>query len=167
MPKLYKILKMMNFFGSMHFLEENKTYIRFKKYISMNTAVVRMVQGMVASVILTHLFACLWFMTSKLDDFNPDTWVYRLNLIDEDPSIQYLWSLYWSSQTVITVGYGDLPAVTPSEMVLCLFWMTFGVGFYSFIIGNYSSIISSNIQIQASIQLKIKSLAELAKKAHI
>jgi len=65
------------------------------------------------------------------------------------------------------VGYGDIPAVTVSEMIICLFWMVFGVGFYSFIIGNYSSIISSNIQIQASIQMKIKSLAELAKKASI
>jgi hypothetical protein len=52
-------------------------------------------------------------------------------------------------------------------MLLSLVWMLFGVCFYSFVIGNYSSIISSNIQIQASIQLRIKGLAELAKKANI
>jgi len=45
--------------------------------------------------------------------------------------------------------------------------MFFGVGFYSFIIGNFTSIISSNDQIEASIQMRIKSLVELAKKAQI
>ena len=45
--------------------------------------------------------------------------------------------------------------------------MIFGVGFYSFIIGNFSSIISSNIEIQANIQLKIKGLIDLSKKAAI
>lgn len=75
--------------------------------------------------------------------------------------------MYWSTQTVVTVGYGDIPAFTSSEIIISLFWMVFGVGFYSFIIGNFSSIIQSNIQIQASIQSKIKSLAELTKKAQI
>ncbi len=41
---------------------------------------------MVTSVILTHLFACFWFMTSKFDDFNPDTWVVRKKIVDEDVS---------------------------------------------------------------------------------
>lgn len=100
---------------------------------------------MATSVIITHVFACFWFLTAKFDNFDPDTWVYRLNVIDLDPSIQYLYSIYWSTQTVITVGYGDIPAVTAGEMLLSLFWMIFGVGFYSFIIGNYSSIIAGNI----------------------
>jgi hypothetical protein len=45
--------------------------------------------------------------------------------------------------------------------------MVFGAGFYSFIIGNYTSIITSNLQMQLSIQSRIKSLAEFSKKAHI
>eukprot|EP00347_Sterkiella_histriomuscorum_P004721 403359363 len=166
-PRLFKLLRIIKVLKQIKFLRENKTFGKIMKKLSMNTAIVRMVQGMVASVIITHLFACFWFLSAKFDDFEPDTWVVRANLLDEDYLIQYLYSLYWSTQTVITVGYGDIPSVTPIEMIISLFWMIFGVGFYSFIIGNYSSIIQSNIQIQASIQLRIKSLAELAKKAAI
>jgi hypothetical protein len=38
----------------------------------------RMVQGMATSIIITHIVACLWFLTSRLDNFNPDTWVARI-----------------------------------------------------------------------------------------
>jgi hypothetical protein len=45
-------------------------------------------------------------------------------------------------QTVITLGYGDVPAVTSWEILLSLFWMLFGEIFYSFIVATYTSIIS-------------------------
>lgn len=70
-------------------------------------------------------------------------------------------------QTVITLGYGDIPAVTSWEILLSLFWMLFGEIFYSFIVATYTSIISGQIEIDASIQLRIKSLAELSKLADI
>jgi hypothetical protein len=53
------------------------------------------------------------------------------------------------------------------EMLMCLFWMLFGEIFYSFIVATYTAIISGQIEIDASIQLKIKSLAELSKLADI
>ena len=126
-----------------------------------------MVQGMLATVIITHLFACFWFLTSKINDYDPDTWVYRMKLLDADNFTCYIYSLYWATQTVITLGYGDIPAVSTIEMLLSLFWMLFGEIFYSFIVATYTSIISGNIEIDASIQMKVKSLAELAKLAGI
>lgn len=57
---------------------------------------------------------------------------------------QYLVSFYWAVQTVTTVGFGDLPARTSIEMGLSLVWMVFGVGFYSYVMGSFSSIIASH-----------------------
>ena len=45
--------------------------------------------------------------------------------------------------------------------------MLFGEIFYSFIVATYTSIISGQIEQDASIQLRIKSLAELSKLAEI
>lgn len=56
-----------------------------------------MIQGLGICIVVTHIFACFWFMSSKMSDFNPDTWVYRMNMIDSDPSYQYLQSFYWSA----------------------------------------------------------------------
>lgn len=63
----------------------------------MNTAVVRMIQGMAMSVLLTHLFACFWFMTAKFNEFEPDTWVARADYVDRSPYDQYLKSMLWST----------------------------------------------------------------------
>mmetsp|Transcript_26543 Transcript_26543/g.40540 ORF Transcript_26543/g.40540 Transcript_26543/m.40540 type:complete len:249 (-) Transcript_26543:2024-2770(-) len=75
--------------------------------------------------------------------------------------------MHWATQTITTVGYGDIGAETISEIIISLFWMLFGVCFYSFIIGNFSSIILSNDQIAASIEKKIRNLSTLNKKAKI
>lgn len=57
--------------------------------------------------------------------------------------------MHWATQTVTTVGYGDIGAVTGPEIVISLCWMLFGVAFYSFIIGNFISIITGNDQMSA------------------
>ena len=47
-------------------------------------------------------------------------------------------------------------------MLLSLFWMLFGVGFYSFIIGNFSSIIAGNIKMTADIYSKTLNLRKIS-----
>lgn len=63
--------------------------------------------------------------------------------MDEDSSLQYLASLYWALQTLTTVGFGDISAGTTIEKIMAIIWMIFGIGFYSFTIGNLSQIIAS------------------------
>jgi hypothetical protein len=46
-------------------------------------------------------------------------------------------------QTLTTVGYGDIPAVTWPEKLLNVLWMMIGVFFYSFTIGNLQNIIGN------------------------
>ena len=41
------------------------------------------------------------------------------------------------------MGLGDINAHTNSERAICILWMMFGVGFYSFTVGSISSVLSS------------------------
>jgi voltage-gated potassium channel Kch len=52
--------------------------------------------------------------------------------------MQYLAAIYWALQTLTTVGFGDIVAVSTTEKIITIFWMIFGIGFYSFTIGNLS-----------------------------
>ena len=91
--------------------------------------------------ICMHVVSCLWYLTAKLDDFSPDTWVTRFDIQDSSNSRQYLASLYWAISTVLTVGYGDIYAKTSIERLISVLWMIIGVGFYSFTIGTLTSVL--------------------------
>jgi hypothetical protein len=47
-------------------------------------------------------------------------------MVDASPGEQYLASIYWVFQTLTTVGYGDIPAITTSERLISCFIMVLG-----------------------------------------
>lgn len=141
LPRLYRFLKVMKVLKSIKVLNNYRWYQKMMNKLKMNGGIVRLISGMVATIVITHLFACFWFLTAKVSDYNPDTWVYRRNIVDSDNLTGYIYSLYWSVQTVITLGYGDIPAVTTPEILISLVWMLFGEVFHSFVVATYTSII--------------------------
>lgn len=60
---------------------------------------------------LVHLFSCIWFYVANFDQ-TIKTWASEQGLFDKPPMFQYLVSIYWSFQTVTTVGFGDIAIFT-------------------------------------------------------
>ena len=56
---------------------------------------------------------------------------------------RFISSCYFSITTLSTVGYGDLFPISNTEMILSIFIMLAGVGFFSFIMGSFIEIIST------------------------
>ena len=81
----------------------------------------------------------------------------RCELLDKEPFEQYLASYYWSFQALTTVGYGDIPPKTLLERTFANVWMILGVGFYSFAIGNLSTILA-NINRKESVLKVVKAI---------
>lgn len=67
-------------------------------------------------------------------------------------------------QTITTVGFGDIVAGTRTEMTLSLLWMIFGVGFYSFTVGNLSSLIASMDTKTQQLKKKLNTLNDFSKR---
>ena len=107
------------------------------------SAVKRLLFAAGLALFFSHLVTCLWLLFAKLYDESADTWIVRKGIKDRSNTFQYLMGFYWTAQTVTTVGFGDIPAVTELEIALALIWMILGVGFYSYVIGNFSSMIAS------------------------
>lgn len=53
-------------------------------------------------------------------------------------SWSYLDSLYFSSITLATVGYGDLRPSTPASKIFTIFYIFMGAGFLSYIVYTFS-----------------------------
>lgn len=90
-----------------------------------------------------HLAGCIWFLCARIEGPGPENWIVKRGILDADIGSQYLHSIYWAFTTLTTVGYGDISAYTEFEMIVAIFWMLFGAGFYSYTIGSLSSFLST------------------------
>ncbi|CAD8121596.1 unnamed protein product [Paramecium sonneborni] len=70
---------------------------------------------------IIHMFSCFWFWVGDYSHHNYGvSWLETL--VDQDWEIQYLSSVYYSTVTMFTIGYGDvLPQSNLERIVCCLF----------------------------------------------
>jgi hypothetical protein len=68
---------------------------------------------------------------------------------------------------MITVGYGDIGAQTDSELMFSSIWMFGGSFFFTFAIGNLSSVLSSMDTRETSKANKLATLNEFCKEAKL
>lgn len=141
--KVGKILKI---------LAETNTF----SFLNTHQGITRLFGGLFVVLLMAHFTACIWFFSAKIDDFTVDTWVFRYNKLDEEKSTLYLCSLYYICTVLTTVGFGDILPYTQIEKLITIMWMICGIGCYSFVVGNLSSVLSSLDQKQAFINEKLK-----------
>ena len=94
-------------------------------------------------LVVAHITACVWYFFARIGDFEPKCWVVRAGLIDESQATQYIAAFYWSVTTMVTVGYGDITPSTTIEIIMAIFWMFIGIGFYSYTISSLSTFLMS------------------------
>ncbi|CAD8110106.1 unnamed protein product [Paramecium sonneborni] len=84
--------------------------------------------------------------------YHSEGWIFLLNVIMNafllihifgcislfhDNSVNYITSVYWSSQTLFTVGYGDIP----QDHYFSVVWIIISIGYYSVKIGDFSKLL--------------------------
>jgi voltage-gated potassium channel len=57
-----------------------------------------------------------------------------------DRAIDYIRAVYWTITTLATVGYGDITARTPVQMIYAAATMLVGIGFFGYVLGNVTSL---------------------------
>lgn len=99
--------------------------------------------------LIIHWNGCIYFLISENIGFGNDTWVYPALLDDEGNttayaslSRQYLFSFYWSTLTLTTIG--ELPGPrTDGEFAFVIVDFMVGVLIFATIVGMVGSIISN------------------------
>lgn len=62
--------------------------------------------------------------------------------MDDDPFTQYMTSLYWVSQTITTVGFGDMGIGLNSEYLFAIIWMLVGNVYYGLGVGQVTNLLA-------------------------
>lgn len=74
----------------------------FKTTTAMSPTTTTSLQILVVILYASHIFGCLWWVTSRYDD--DDSWWERDGLNRDDARSTYIASLYWAATTITTVS---------------------------------------------------------------
>lgn len=148
--RLGRVLKVIQKFEVIRKVKELEIMVKLSRNLRSYGGVWRL-SGLAFFVIaMTHFVACMWYYVARVNDFNYNTWIARLEFQDDRLDIIYLRCLYFAVTVLTTVGFGDINAFTVAEMVLVIFWMLLGIAFYSILVGTLCSVIST-LDIKASL----------------
>ena len=140
LPRLYRLLRISKIFKLMQQYKNSEFLQKLQDFLNIKQSVARLIGVFFTVLVCVHIFACLWAFIPKLEGYELKTWVMRGGFYDD---FQYILAIYWCIVTFSTVGYGDITPGTTFEILITIFWMIFGICFYSFIIGSLASILSS------------------------
>lgn len=141
LPKIIRLFTLTRLIRVLRLVKARQKYVdTVSSYIKIKPSIERIFTTFGLSFIIFHIVACIWHLTTVYDSEDIENWKFRLGYNDDGVWDLYLTSFYWTIQTVVTVGYGDIPAVTDTEKFVAISWMFVGVFVYSFLIGSISSI---------------------------
>ena len=101
------------------------------EFDNLKPIVYRIVPLVMIMPLLVHLIACGWI---ALGSGSAE--------IDNNKYSTYIKALYWAMTTLTTVGYGDIVAKIPSQMIYASCTQLVGVGVFGFILSNVASLLS-------------------------
>ncbi|XP_045510000.1 cyclic nucleotide-gated cation channel subunit A-like [Colias croceus] len=103
----------------------------------------RICKVVMAILVLIHWNACLYFAISYAIGFGNDNWVYNITgSRNETLAHQYIYSFYWSTLTLTTIGETPQPEVDVEYIFVVLDFLA-GVLIFATIVGNIGSMISN------------------------
>ena len=121
-------------------------------------------------IIIIHWNACLYFQLSSWIGFGSDEWVY-FNISDEYPinqtlSRMYIYSFYWSTLTLTTIGETPKPD-KDIEYIFVIIDFVFGVLIFATIVGNVGSMITNMNAAKSEFQQRMDRVKRYMKMRHV
>jgi len=133
--RLARLLRLAKMKGVMESIE---TYIEANPLFVFYSHLIRL---MFLLSTLIHWAGCGWYAVGSREDVTPN-WV--MTKIPDAPKEQaYVWSVYFATVTMTTVGYGDIGPTNFDEVSFCLFLLAIACVVFAALMGTLTDMITS------------------------
>ena len=103
---------------------KQKIQRKMTSVVKFGAAFERLTFFILSLLLVCHLIGCLWIYLAKAsqdDNVENDSWIEVNGYETMDVWELYATSVYFTMQTLTTVGYGDIALASTSERVICIF----------------------------------------------
>ena len=116
-------------------------------------------------ILLSHIFACLWYYIGTLSP--NDSWIAHYDLVLEPWWIRYLSSYYFVCVTMNTVGYGDITPQNSIEKVFTIVFIYIACGIFAYSLNSIGVIVSEIARRENEFQKDLNVINEFMKQKKI
>lgn len=136
-----KIMRFLFFFRIKN-LYQNYSRIneKFQTKIRIHPSFLDLINLFIFSFYILNTFACFWYFLSNFNSKQMN-WLMKAEIENTDFQTKYIYSLYWSTVTIMTVGYGDITPSNNLERIFNIFTIFFGCGLFAYFINNIGIIV--------------------------
>ncbi|CAD8147432.1 unnamed protein product [Paramecium pentaurelia] len=89
---------------------------------------------------ILHIFSCIWFLISQ--NTYGDNWVKNKEIDESEWATQYIEALYFSTVTMLTIGYGDSVPQNQIEKLVSILFILIACLWYSYAVNTIGQIIN-------------------------
>jgi len=165
----HRILRLLTAFRVVKFLISIAAYEGWKDIpflAKRSPTIIRLIKILVLLIYFVHFSACIFVLLAKIDGSNR-TWIFLNDNQDLSSLDLYTNAMYWATQTIVTVGFGDVTINTNAERLMALILMYIGSAVYSFMISNLGAVVEEADTFETTLKAKINSFKTLAKETNL
>ncbi|KAL4499085.1 hypothetical protein ABPG72_016987 [Tetrahymena utriculariae] len=116
---------------------------------------------------LAHFWGCQFYYIGRLEqEAGMDNWLVQQQLVDEHWWIKYINSFYFTTISMVTIGYGDITPVTTIEKLYCTSVAVLGSCFFSYIVNTIGSIFQEISNKEAAIKQQKNNISDYMDYTH-
>jgi len=129
----------------------NRVFRRWENMYSINYSVFGLYCYIVFVLASTHWFGCFYHLIKYIEAVQPNWVTARYDEPEDNNNTGdyhntgevYMWSLHWATQTISSIGYGDVGPVTIAEIFFVTIFMFIGGVIFAFALGEICGAVAS------------------------
>eukprot|EP00474_Spongospora_subterranea_P010680 CRZ11138.1 hypothetical protein [Spongospora subterranea] len=168
-PRLIKLLKLVRIVKLLRNYRLRSLLISVEYSPYVHQKLLRIVELAAVVLAFAHFSACIWYYLGAVyreQNIGPGiSWIERVggtSVFQESDWYKYTLALYWSLSTLTTVGYGDISAQTPAELVFAMLSMIMGSTVFAYTTATVASMIRERDQRAQHLRDKMSRLRTFA-----
>ena len=117
-----------------------------------------------------HFAACIWFavgMHSYDTNIDNTSWIKNAGIRNDTIYNQYITSLYWSTVTLFTTGFGDIVPSNPAEKIVSIVFILVGTLVFAFLINEIGLMVKDGDIVSQIISQKNEETKAFCRTAHL